>query len=139
MGFKASSAPNLVQTQHAAPWTEALAGAHPGTEAAVLHAWLCCLDEASVNATFCFLQGTSSLTDDPVWLLGLWYGLQDADANKSSMTPEVCLLTAVLGSSYQVNRLLSKVRQLFSGTQADNGGAWSLGGEPFEWGNMDRS
>lgn len=40
------------------------------------------------------LQGTSSLTDDPVWLLGLWYGLQDADSNKGSMTPEVCLLPA---------------------------------------------
>jgi hypothetical protein len=37
------------------------------------------------------LQGTSSLSDDPVWLLGLWYGVQDADSDKSSMTPEVML------------------------------------------------
>jgi hypothetical protein len=61
--------------------------------AAALHALLCCLDEAFIQLSFCSLQGTSSLTDDPVWLLGLWYGLQDADATKSSMTPEVCLQT----------------------------------------------
>jgi hypothetical protein len=67
-------------------------------EAAVLHAWMCCLDEAFIKPILCFLQGTSSLTDDPVWLLGLWYGLHYADADKSSMTPEVCLLIAVLVS-----------------------------------------
>lgn len=66
---------------------------------------VCCCDPSplaaltmqrpSATAMCCLLswgvQGcTSSLTDDPVWLLGLWYGLQDVDSNNSSMTPEVC-------------------------------------------------
>jgi len=43
----------------------------------------------SIDILVVELQGTSSLNDDPVWLLGLWYGLHDADTSKSSMTPEV--------------------------------------------------
>jgi hypothetical protein len=34
-------------------------------------------------------QGTCSLSDQPAWLLGIWYGVTDADAGVAVLTPEV--------------------------------------------------
>lgn len=51
------------------------------------HALCCCHKQ----------QGTCSLSEEPVWLLGLWYAVQNADANTSSLTPEVRVLACVWG------------------------------------------
>lgn len=55
---------------------------------------------SSGHATYgCLLisQGTSSLTDEPVWLLGVWYGLANKDTNTAFMPEEVCRCSPAVG------------------------------------------
>jgi hypothetical protein len=35
------------------------------------------------------MQGTCSLSEEPLWLLGLWYGLHDTDTGTDSLPAEV--------------------------------------------------
>jgi hypothetical protein len=35
------------------------------------------------------IQGTCSLSEEPLWLLGLWYGLHDTDTGTDSLPAEV--------------------------------------------------
>jgi hypothetical protein len=46
------------------------------------------------------VQGTCSLSDQPVWLLGIWYGVSNQDTGAASLTPEVrslCFAAAARG------------------------------------------
>lgn len=41
------------------------------------------------------IQGTCSLSEEPLWLLGLWYGLHDTDTGTDSLPAEVSIRVRV--------------------------------------------